>query len=492
MKILLANVAHPAIGSRLAGEHLPPLGLLAVGGPLIDAGHRVRLLDGDFHNTGISTLAEQICAEQPEALLLGHSGSTSAQPVLDALSRLVRAQCPEMRIILGGVHPSFHWQEILQYQPQYDCIVCGEGEETTRQLIQVLESGASLNSLRGIAWRKNGVPICNAPAEPIADLDAYRVGWELMAGYGYTYWGRFPAVLYQFSRGCSHACTYCGQRLFWRSWRCRSPQRAAEELAMLHRDFGIRVVNFADESPADDQAAWRTFLEALIAQSLNLILVGSIRADHIVRDADFLHLYKQAGFERFLLGIEGYNEQVLCAIKKHSNMDKDQAAIRLLRQHGIISMATYAVGFGDEGIRDLFRTLKSLLRYDPDQIQFVYATPLRWTPYYETVKERTVLLPDQRKWDFRHQVLVSRRLPAWLLILLVKSIEGIMQTRPKALYRLFFQRDRRLRAAMFWYSWIGRRVWFYELFQFFWVEKRAQRKITVEDFWDRSAGRRAG
>lgn len=487
MKAFLVNVAHPAIGSRLAGEHLPPLGLLAVGGPLIDAGHEVRLLDGDLHNTPNATLAERICAAQPDLLLLGHSGSTSAQPVIDALSRLVRAQCPKMQIILGGVHPSFHWQAILRQQPQYDCIVCGEGEETTLRLVQALERGMSLDRLPGIAWRKAGTPVCNAPAEPIADLDAYRVGWELMAGHRYTYWGHFPAVLYQFSRGCSHACTYCGQRLFWRTWRHRDPQRAAEELAMLRRNFGIRVVNFADESPADDQAVWRAFLEALIAQDLNLILVGSIRADHIVRDADFLHLYKKAGFERFLLGIEGYNETVLRSIKKHSSMDKDQEAIRLLRRHGIISMATYAVGFGDESIRDFYHTLKNLLRYDPDQIQFVYATPLRWTPYYETVKEREILLPDQRKWDFRHQILASRRLPAWLVMLLVKLMEGIMQTRPKALYRLFFQRDRRLRAAMFWYSWIGRRVWFYELFQFFFVDKRAQQQITVEDFWDRGS-----
>ena len=488
MKALLANVAHPAIGSRLAGEHLPPLGLLAVGGPLIDAGHEVRLLDGDLHNTQVPALAEQIRAEAPDALLLGHSGSTSAQPVLDELSRLVRAACPEMKIILGGVHPTFHWREILARQPQYDVIVRGEGEETTPKLLHALETRASLDDLPGIAWRKEGLPLCNPPAEPIADLDAFRIGWELMAGYEYTYWGRFPAVLYQFSRGCSHACTYCGQRLFWRVHRHRDPERAAEELARLRREYGIRVVNFADESPAEDQAAWRAFLEALVARNLNLILVGSIRADHIERDADFLHLYKEAGFERFLLGIEGYDERVLRAIRKRSRLETDRAAIRLLRRRGILSMATYAVGFGDEGAADLWRVLLSLLRYDPDQIQFVYATPLRWTPFFQTVKDRPVIQPDQRKWDFRHQILASR-LPAWLLILLVKLIEVVMQTRPRALFRLFLQPNRRLRAAMFWYSWIGRRVWFYELFCFFFADKRAKRRVTVAEFWDGRPGR---
>ena len=48
MRILLINVPHPAIGSRIPDDHLPPLGLLSIGGPLIDDGHDVRLLDGEF------------------------------------------------------------------------------------------------------------------------------------------------------------------------------------------------------------------------------------------------------------------------------------------------------------------------------------------------------------------------------------------------------------------------------------------------------------
>ena len=45
--ILLINVPHPSIGSRIPKDHLPPLGLLCIGGPLMDAGHDVTLLDAD-------------------------------------------------------------------------------------------------------------------------------------------------------------------------------------------------------------------------------------------------------------------------------------------------------------------------------------------------------------------------------------------------------------------------------------------------------------
>ena len=43
--VLYFVVFGTAIGSRIPDEHLPPFGLLAIGGPLIDAGHEVVALD---------------------------------------------------------------------------------------------------------------------------------------------------------------------------------------------------------------------------------------------------------------------------------------------------------------------------------------------------------------------------------------------------------------------------------------------------------------
>jgi hypothetical protein len=45
-RILLID--DPSIGSRIPDDHLPSLGLLAAGGLLIDNGHVVQLIDGEF------------------------------------------------------------------------------------------------------------------------------------------------------------------------------------------------------------------------------------------------------------------------------------------------------------------------------------------------------------------------------------------------------------------------------------------------------------
>jgi anaerobic magnesium-protoporphyrin IX monomethyl ester cyclase len=90
-----------------------------------------------------------------------------------------------------------------------------------------------------------------------------------MGNYNYTYWGKRKAVVIQFSRGCPHSCSYCGQSLFWEKWRHKDPQLLADEIDMLHKKYGVEVINFADENPAADPKEWKKFLEALIQKNCN-------------------------------------------------------------------------------------------------------------------------------------------------------------------------------------------------------------------------------
>jgi len=467
VRIVLVNPPHTAIGSRIPDDHLPPLGLLSVGGPLLDAGHEVSLLDADFGQAegplGLEEIVVQLTRRSPDVVMLGHSGSTSAHPTVLALTARIRRRLPYAWIVYGGVYPTYHWRDVLEEAPQIDVIVRGEGEETAPRLVAAL--GGDLREVPGLGIRHEGEVVGTGPAPIIRDLDSVRVGWELIDHRRYSYWGGKRAVVVQFSRGCPHTCNYCGQRGFWTRWRHRDPVRFAAELAWLHREHGVEVFNFADENPSAARKPWKRFLEALIAEGVRPTLVGSTRADDIVRDADILHLYKEAGWERFLLGMENTDEETLKLIGKGGTTTKDREAIRLLRQHGILSMATWVVGFQEETPSQLLRGLRQLLSYDPDQIQALYVTPHRWTPFYGLAEERQVIQADQRKWDYKHQVLATRHLTPAQLFAAVKAIEVAVQARPKALRRLFFA-DRRLRHAQRWYTAMGRRVWFHEVAEF--------------------------
>ncbi len=140
------------------------------------------------------------------------------------------------------------------------------------------------------------------------------------------------------------------------------------------------------------------------------------------------------------------------------------------------------MGFEEETDRDYWRGLRQLLSYDPDQIQMLYVTPHRWTPYYRAAANRRVIQTDRRRWDYKHQVLAAGDVPPWRMLLWVKLIEMVLQGRPKALFRTYLHPDPRLRRAMQWYSRIGRRVWPYEIFKFF-RERLTAHGPTLAEFW---------
>lgn len=408
MDILIVNPPHPAIGSRIPQEHLPPLGLLCIGGSLIDAGHSVTLLDAELKPLSHSEIVQQVVEHRPQVLIIGHSGSTSAHPIIVQITRLIRAKLPNLIIIYGGVFPTYHYRDILATETQIDFIIRGEGEATVTKLIAALEKNQDLNTVAGIAFRREKCLIETPPAPIIQNLDAYRVGWELIDHQRYSYYGGKRAVVMQFSRGCPHLCNYCGQRGFWARWRHRNPQKFAQEIAWLHRTHGVELINLADENPTVNKELWRELCEAIITEKIKITIIGSTRADDIVRDADILHLYRQAGVERFLLGMENTDEATLKKIRKGGTAHKDREAIRLLRQQGILSLVTWVTDFEEVTDRDFVRSLRQLLLYDPDQIMTLYVTPHRWTEYYRLASQRRVIQLDQSKWDYKHQVLATK------------------------------------------------------------------------------------
>jgi anaerobic magnesium-protoporphyrin IX monomethyl ester cyclase len=479
----LLNPPHTAIGSRVPREHLPPLGLLSIGGPLIDDGHDVALLDAEFGPLTLDEIVSRVLDHRPDMVMMGHTGSTTADPTIRRIATMIRRQDDRVRIAYGGVFPTYHWSEVLRQCSAVDYIVRGEGEVTATRLVRALQNETPLRDVPGVAFREAGEPVATAKATMIRELDDYRVGWELIDFSRYSYWGGKRSVVAQFSRGCPHNCTYCGQRGFWTQWRHRDPVKFAAELAWLHREHGVELINFADESPTSSRFAWRRFLEALIAEDVPLLLVGSTRADDIVRDADILHLYKKAGVLRFLMGIENTDEATLADIRKGGSTAKDREAIRLLREHDIISLATWAVGFDEQRDIDFWTTFRQLLSYDADQIMSIYATPHRWTPFYDDAQHRTVIQTDQRLWDYKHQVIKSKWMPPWRIYLWVKLTEAALQLRPKALLRCLFHPDRDVRHGMRWYTRMGRRVWLRELMGFLFRDRRMKAGPTVGEFW---------
>jgi anaerobic magnesium-protoporphyrin IX monomethyl ester cyclase len=106
----------------------------------------VQLLDAEFGPLSIAEIIEQAKAYAPQAVLLGHSGSTSAHPTVAEITRLLRVEIPQAHIVYGGVFPTYHWRDVLSSEPQIDVVVRGEGEETSTRVMHALET--AVNSMQ--------------------------------------------------------------------------------------------------------------------------------------------------------------------------------------------------------------------------------------------------------------------------------------------------------------------------------------------------------
>jgi anaerobic magnesium-protoporphyrin IX monomethyl ester cyclase len=472
MRVLLVNPPYQTITSNAGVGHQVPLGLLMVGGPLRDAGHEVRLLDAECRRLGTGAVVRDVLRWGPDVVMTGHAGSTPAHPVCLRTLRAIKAQCPGVVTVYGGVYPTYHAGPILAAEPAVDVIVRGEGEATAVDLVAALASGgprtgAHLGRVAGLAYRDGGDVIVTDDRPPIADLDAWRVGWELIDDWdAYQCFGLGRAAIVQFSRGCPHRCTYCGQHGFWVKWRHRDPAKLADEVEWLHRTHGVHFVTLADENPTTLPDQWRAFLEAMAARRLPVFFFATIRATDIVRDREILPLYREAGLLYVLMGIESTSDAVLRQIRKGSTTREDYRACRLLKEHGIFSIVGHIVGFGGED-RATFRTaLRQLRLYGGDYLNAMYVTPHAWTPFAGEARARPVVEPDLGKWDYRHQVLAQETLRPWQLFLAVKWLELRFHLTPGRLGSLLLGGDRFRRRQRRWVFRHTALVWLAEIFEF--------------------------
>lgn len=489
MDALLVNPPYQTITSNRGVGHQVPLGLLMVGGAARDAGFEVALLDAEARQLSHEQVAEHVRRVRPRVVMTGHAGSTPAHPVCMATLAAVERARPEALTVYGGVFPTYHDEPVLRQHPYVDVVVRGEGEATAVALLRALRDRTPLAQVEGVTMRC-GAEVVRAPNRPVVrDLDAYRVGWELIEDWDlYQCFGRGRAATVQLSRGCPHRCTYCGQHGFWQKWRYRDPEALAEEIRWLHEVHGVRFVTLADENPTTRKDVWVRFLDAVASHGMDVTFFATIRATDIVRDAAVLDLYRRAGIRYVLMGIDTTDPAVIEQIRKRSTARDDFEACRLLREHGIHSMIGHIVGFGDETWTDLRRAQRVLAHYDGDYLNAMYVTPHSWTQFAGEQADRRVVQTDQLRWDYRHQVLEQQRLRPWQLFAAVKWLELWFHLRPRRLRRLLLTRDRARRREAWWAVRHTGTVWLAEIVEFVRRVRHARQPLPLREWQPSKVG----
>jgi anaerobic magnesium-protoporphyrin IX monomethyl ester cyclase len=470
-RVVLINTARHFIANEHGLGYLIPLGLICIGGPLIDAGYSVRLIDHDLYGWPLERLIKEVSDFQTDYILLGHSGSTAAHKTALKTIRAIHRELPNLRMIYGGVYPTYADRVVMDECKEIDAIVRGEGEQTIIGLIRTWEQTDDLSYIDGVTWRRGEEIIVNRSRQPIKNLDEYRPGWELVDWPRYSMFGFHRAAGLQFSRGCTLTCNYCGQWMFWKKWRHRSPENVVQQLKILNNQYGVKLVWFADENFAADREVARCILELIVDADLGLSLNLNMTAAEVVRDADLIPLYKRAGVDYIVMGVESLKDSVVSSIRKNNPFEVSREAVRLLRENNIVSLTNIIYGLEEENGKTILEKFKGLLELDSDILNAMYLTPHFWTAQGKTTEPYDIIQTDQDKWSYRNQVLATRHLPPIGLFLGVKLTEILFHLRPKAIQRLCFAKDKRYLQIMRHSMWVGMKVILAEVFEFIFQTK---------------------
>lgn len=278
---------------------------------------------------------ERISETKPLALLIT-SMFTSEQQMVDDLTAKVKRACPDLPIIVGGIHATLKPDWILE-SGNVDFVVLGEGEETAPKLIKAILSG-NMGSIGGVAYIKDGKPkslgrsphILNLDREWAFDETLLREGEyrykEVVSRRSFIYanmtkpeWTKSFGLYY--SKGCHNHCPYCGtSERDGMNVRHMGSRRMFDDFQTLHQKYGVRIFyNQADTFGSNKEDI--EFLEKVreyrrsnpdfAMNNPNAFLLKKFfpLSRSYQLDEKYLNLLSAAGFNVITIAVETFNQR---------------------------------------------------------------------------------------------------------------------------------------------------------------------------------------
>ncbi len=367
LKVLLIN----APIREWSYPNIMPLGHGYVAAVAVMDGHRVSVLDLNAERRRpvkmtaaevAQWITERVTAtlqeEKPDVIGLG--GIVTQYSRIRQIARLCKSIHPDVPVVLGGgiasSLPVFMVQRL-----GVDAVVQEEGEVTFSEVLHRIEAGATLEGVRGAAWRRairpGEVEVLDNGLRPsvknrAAGLDALpwplRTPWPIEEVYrvnpvGHLNWrskwidgapseqGQYSESMIA-SRGCPYAavaCDYCYAAYLGKQYRLRSPRDIVDEMAFLKERYGLVYVHFLDDLMMTDYRWALEFCAELRERrrqtGFEVMWGGTCRTNIVADDVERArkegrpHMLEQAfevGMRQAGYGVESASPTILDSIDK--------------------------------------------------------------------------------------------------------------------------------------------------------------------------------
>jgi anaerobic magnesium-protoporphyrin IX monomethyl ester cyclase len=431
------------------GYNSPPVGLAALASFLEQSRIEVDILDCNALEIGWDGLADEIRKRTPRAVGVS-SSMTCFVPEAFRCLEIAKQTDPGILTVGGGTQFTLAPDESFRRCQSLDCIVRGDGEHTTLELLSQLgQTQPHLEQVLGLSFQRSGEVVHNASRPPIQDLDQLPLpAWHMLPMDEYALpvippgWGNYAIVVT--TRGCPFRCSFCSPCKAHAPYRAMSAERVLAMLDELYHDYGTRVFWFSDLSFNVDTQRTEQILDGIIERGWTdaHIALDGTRNDLIIRDQHLLPKMKKAGVFLICLGVESPFERDLEEYQKGSTSREARQAVTLVKKSGIHTWCFFMVGNLRHTEQDILKTLEYAKQLDPTIAIFTLVTPVPGTDFYnDMLEEGRIEEFDWSKYDLGHPVMCTDHVSRERLLDLYEQCFSGFYSRPLKIIRHGFLGD---------------------------------------------------
>lgn len=279
-----------------------------------------------------------------------------------------------VKVVMGGMHAKLIPEEVAKH---CDCVIIGDAEPVWAQMIRDFQAGHMQPVYRSVQ------PVC-----PQEGIIARR---DLFEGKGYL-----PISLLQFSRGCSHKCSFCASSVYFGA---RHFVRPVEEVIREIQSQKRKLLFFVDDNIVCNRAKAKELFRALIPLKLHWVSQGSM---DMLQDKELMELMVASGCLGLVIGFESISPQNIQDMHKFTNTRASSemyaAEIEQLRAWGLQTWAAFTVGHDGDTVESIRATCDFAIRNKFTFAAFNILMPYPNTPLYAKLQQENRLLYDGCWW----------------------------------------------------------------------------------------------
>ncbi|ASA20602.1 PhpK family radical SAM P-methyltransferase [Paenibacillus donghaensis] len=277
----------------------------------------------------------------------------SGFPVLEIM-KLIKQYNQTAKVILGGPFIANNLSGSNETAIQYMLksinadyyINSAQGEETLSKVVDALKHNKNVSDIENVLYKDGNVYSSTSLSLEDNRLEENMINWTMFSDR----LGKSVSVRTAIS--CPFSCYFCEYPERAGKYRYTSVESIEKELNAINDLKRVTSVSFIDDTFNIPTKRFKDILRMMIRNKYPFKWNSYFRCQFA--DREMVELMKESGCEGVILGIESGSNKILKNMNKAATVEQYKQGISLLNEYGIVSEASFIIGFIGED-QDTYR-----------------------------------------------------------------------------------------------------------------------------------------